>query len=74
MLVNLKEFNNRLAAHGSDSKLQLSITGYYIAHIKTNGRNTTSHTHVHRTTNTAKPKYTQRLVQTQMCSRCAPSP
>lgn len=48
-LVNLKEFN-KLAAHGSESKLQLSITGYYIAHIKTptldnmHGRNTTSHT------------------------------
>lgn len=46
MLVNLKEFN-KMAAHGSERELQLSITGYYIAHKKTldnmHGRNTTSY-------------------------------
>lgn len=34
-VVNLKEFNNGLLAHGSESKPQVSITGYHIAHIKT---------------------------------------
>lgn len=46
MLVNLKEFN-KMATHGSERELQLSITGYYIAHKKTldnmQGRNTTSY-------------------------------
>lgn len=40
MLVNLEEFNDRLLAHGSDSKLQMSITGYYIAQIKTQAKDT----------------------------------
>lgn len=34
MLVNLEEFNDGLPARGSESKLQMSITAYYIAHMK----------------------------------------
>lgn len=35
MLVNRQDFNDRLPVHGSESKLKVSITGYYTARVKT---------------------------------------
>lgn len=62
MLVNLEEFNDRLLAHGSDSKLLMSITRYYIVQIKTptkdtcltKGPKTNNYRETHRSTNVFK--------------------
>lgn len=64
-LVNPLEFNDRLPAHGSESKLQVSVTRYYIAKIKTTMKNTH-----------CRHKQSQRLtckhvIHKQMCFRCA---
>lgn len=64
MLVNVNGFNNRLPAHGSESKLHVSITEYYTAHIKTR---ITDNTHRRDTiSHTSSAKLTRRLVQTHI--------
>lgn len=76
-VVNLKEFNNGLLAHGSESKPQVSITGYHIAHIKTPVKDSTHcrdiepATQIQRNSRIYKGSRKHTHTHTQMCSRCA---
>lgn len=76
MLVNLEEFNHRLSAHGSESKLQVSIPAYYIAHMKGATlsiiRTVETHNRPHKWPQTHKWSKTRvHTTDTQTCSRCA---